>query len=565
MNAPTETDLPRMGWLRDRSDWLLVLAGLCLLPWVLIYAADFWFRTDYRFFPVLIVAPLAITLWRGERSGELMGARWQFSLGLWVLGGLLAVLAGWLISAWVGMAALTVVWMAWSLARFRGTPWPRVIGWGLPLVALLVLPLSDATDRLHSFAGSVTQASSHVLDLLSIPQMPQEDALELRSGRLDVSALCRGLGNPYLLFALSVLLCLLTRPSLLLSLVTVASVPLWAWGATTGLIVVASVLSENFQIYLLIGYRLWIAQLLTLVAALLSVWLFQRGLRVFVSPFIAFSEGVGAWHKLFNSVVLFPDRDPLRKRKPSEVSGKDSSRLPAWRLRPTSITLSLLAVLLLSGGALAAYRLAAPGGAASAPRFLFEPQLSSVEIEKRIAPTALPVDLQGMKLVDFDIQATPGTATLGSQTARWTYAFEKNTLQLSLALPFRGFYPRERLWISDGSEVVEPRQSIESSSGLDHPGILVDEMVIKDPLVGPSYLLYATWIPDRTSAGSPNEPLARSAEITSEWTMANISAALRPQPNTASLSLFVAGFVPTNPDDRATYRRILMSAVERLR
>ncbi len=562
MESNIETTDRAPGWMRDKLDWLLILAVACLLPLVLVFGADFWFRTDYRFFPILILATLVVTLWLGrtgrEKLENLSQLRWQFGLGMWIVGGLLGLGAVLWFSPWLAMASLSMVWMAWSLLRIRQVPWVRVISWSLPMASVLLLPVSDATDPMFGFTASVTGASSNVLDLLGIPQMPILGSLEMRSGRLDVSALCRGLGNPYLLGALVVLLCLLTRPSWLVCLLTVSSVPAWAWGGAVLLVSIGSILSENFQIHVLVGYRLWIMQAIVLAGELFAIWLFQRGLLKLFSPFVAYSEGVAVLHKLFNAVVLWPEPDPLRKRKSREIATEDSSSKAArLSLRSTQIILVGSASLFAVAGVIGYYRMGAQLAAgATGWSEVLQPHMQPAVIERMVSHESLPVDFEGMKLVGFDMLSTPGTATSNSQTAVWTYAYQSQTVQLSLAVPLRGCYPQQRQWLADGAEVLESPQAIESKNSGDEPSVLLDELTIKEPLTGPSYLAYATW--------SPNGQLERAVEIGDDWTWRSLLASLVYQPNTASLSLFVAGHVP-NAAESEDYQRILLNAARRLR
>ncbi len=562
MDSDNQTSKPAPGLMRHKLDWLLLLTMACLLPWLVVYCTDFWFRTDYRFFPILLATTFVVTGWQGFASrGDLRESsqlRWYVGAAVWLIGGLLGVGAAVWFSPWLAMAALVVVWMAWTILRFGQQAWTRVVSWSLPMASLLFLPLSDATDPLFGYVALVTGSSSNMLDLLSIPQLPIEHSLELRSGRLDVSSICRGIGNPYLLGALTVLMCLLARPSWLICLLTVTSVPAWAWGGSVLLATIGSLLAETYQIYVLVGYRLWIMQAVVLAGSLWAMWLFQRGLVKLLAPFTAYSEGVGGVHKFFNRVVLWPEPDPLRSRKAREVQSEALSPPLAVSAptRPAQLILIGAAGLFVLTGAIGYLRSgAADSSAANIWSLALAPYAQGANLASLVSQEALPVDFSGMKLVGFDSLLTPGTATNGSRTAVWTYAFESRTVQLSYVVPLRGFYPRERLWLADNSPVIKPRQALESENGADGVSLLIDELTIQEPLAGPSYLAYATW--------SPHGQLGREAEIGDAWTWRSRLAAVTYQPTTASLTLFVAGYVP-NPTEQEGYRQILLDASRRL-
>lgn len=561
MDLNNQTSKPAPGLMRHMLDWLLLLTMACLLPWLVVYCTDFWFCTDYRFFPILLVSTFVVTGWQGFASrGNLHDSsqvRWQIGAAMWLLGGLLGVGAAVWFSPWLALAALVVVWMAWTLLRFGQQAWTRVVSWSLPMASLLLLPLSDATDPLFGFVALVTGSSSNMLDLLSIPQLPIEHSLDLRTGRLDVSSLSRGIGNPYLLGALIVLMCLLARPSWLICLLTFASVPAWAWGGAVLLATVGSLLAETYQIYVMVGYRLWIMQAVVLVGSLLAIWLFQCGLVKLLAPFTAYSEGVGGVHKFFNTVVLWPEPDPLRSRKArSENSEALTSKAADRSSRPVQLVLVGAAGLFVLAGAIGYFQSrVAHSSAANIWSLALHSYARDVNLASLVSQEALPVDFSGMKLVGFDSYLTPGTATIGSRTAVWTYAFESRTVQLSYVVPLRGFYPRERLWLAGNSQVIEPRQALESEGGADGVTLLIDELTIQEPLAGPSYLAYATW--------SPHGQLGREAEIGDTWTWPALLASVTYQPTTASLTLFVAGYDPTATEQEG-YRKILLDASRRI-
>lgn len=556
MQETTEPPAERLG--KHRLDWLGLLSLVGLSPWLAIFCADLWFRSDFQFFPLLILASLGWTVWQG-RATSTEGKRWPYVFALWIGGGLCGLLAGLLFAPWLAWLALVLVWNAWTVCRLGNHPWPRVVSWSLPLASLLALPLADATDPLLGFTHQVTMASSALLDLIAIPQLPENSALELRSGRLEISSLCRGLGNPYLLGALAVMYCLLTRPSLVLGLLTVLSVPVWAWANSVAVATLGSVLSEQFAINVLFGYRLWIVQGVVLLLAMLAVALFERGLRMLLSPFEAFAEGVGMWHKLYYRIVLWPVADPLRSRKslrnaptPEAMVGPSRFELqqrPQWWIGAV--------VLVVVGGAVAFYRVssqASPTG--QGWQLVSAPQPTGAEVDRRLEQKSMPEEWQGMRLVAFDARPARAATTWNSRSAQWDYAEGNHSIRVTVSLPRRGFFPWERTWTATGGETLEERQSVESTFP-ELSGVLIDEAVVSDPLTGPSFLNYATW--------SPAGPLPRSVEIGTQWSWSTWLSWLRYQPSTVSLSVFATGYVPADDDERARYRQLLVDAVQRFK
>lgn len=588
--------------LRHPTDWLLVLSLLGSLPLASVYCCDLWFRSDYRFFPLLMVVPLLMPLWRDRKqplakSDSRQSAkdipRRPISLGLWSVSGLSAIVAALLFSPWLAMLALTLSWCAWILERMSQTPWPRLLKWTLPLLVLLLLPLSERSDPLPSFSSSVTYASSNLLDLLGIANLPAEQSLQLQLGSYDVSAACRGLGNPYLLFALATLLCMSTRCSLILGLLTVCSAPLWSWGGSVLLATISSWIAEKQdffswfgkQLWLVekqdflgwLGPRLWIAQALVLLTELLSLLLLKWGLQWLLAPFTAYSAEIGGFHKFFNRVVLWPEPDPLRKRQSRERSQSSELGAPSVNVvRRAPYPLAIVAGLFVIAGGIAIMRLTMDGlyERPNLTKLMRQPSAARVWVEQRLSQETLPDELHGMRLIAFDQFATPGTGTGVPLTARWTYSDGMRTVEILASAPYRGSAALVRSRLLDGSQIVKPLQTLELQlkatddskqdasddnfveAQSDHT-FRVDELTLTDSLIGPSYMAYTSWPID----GSSLE--AAPASANSRWS--KMIATIRYQPTSAGLSLRLEGEAPSSDEAKQPLQQMLGRAAELVR
>lgn len=572
--------------LHHPTDWLMVLSLLGSLPLASVYCSDLWFRSDYRFFPLLMVVPLLMPLWRDRkqplaRSDSRQSAkdipRRPISLGLWLVSGLSAIGAALLFSPWLAMLALTLSWSAWILERMSQIPWPRLLKWTLPLLILLLLPLSERSDPLPSFSSSVTHASSSLLDLLGIAHLPAEQSLQLQSGRYDVIAACRGLGNPYFLFALAVLLCMSTRCSLSLGLLTVCSAPLWSWGGSVLLATISAWIAEKQDFFSWLGQRLWIAQAIVLLAELLSLLLLKWGLQLLLAPFTAYSAEIGGFHKFFNRVVLWPEPDPLRKRQSRERSKSSELAAPSVNVvRRAPYPLAIVAGLFVIAGGAAIMRLTMDGlyERPNMTELMRHPSATRAWVEQRLSQETLPDELLGMRLIGFDQFATPGTGTGVPHTAHWTYSDGMRTVELLASAPYRGSADLVRSRLLDGSRIDKPLQTLELQlkatddskqnvhddnfveAQSDHT-FRVEELTLTDSLVGPSYMANTSWPID----GSSLE--AAPASANSRWS--KMLATIRYQPTSASLSLRLEGGAPNSDEAKQQLQQMLGRAAELVR
>ncbi len=489
MDLAEEQKLPHKPF-RDKLDWLLVCAIVCLIPMLCLFGNDLWFRTDYWFFPILAVAFLVAALWRGRLGRHAEMHRATASSTLLVSAGVVALGSASLLAPWLAVLSVVLLVIGWMLERLGGLPWPRVVAISAPLMVLLIFPLSDANDPLHGFTAAVAGSSSNLLDLLGVPQSLNQQFLELRNEKLDVSAVCRGVGNPYLLFTLTVLLCMVYGKSLSACLVTLSSVPLWSWAGAVLLVVAGAWVSENYEKSIFVGSRLVMVQSIVLLGCLSGILFFQWAILWLFSPFSAHSAGVGGLHKFYNSVVLWPERDPLRKRKARNAKDDQLVNREAF-LMQRSVKFATLAtlLLLLIAGSVCSFRLSRSNSSAdlvgSSPSWqsVLRPTSNSAEIQRIVDPKILGEEMFGMRLVGFESFRTPGTACSLSSSTRWIYSAQSRQIQITATIPYRGFYPVERLILSEGGQqLLSPRTSFTVDTA---PDVVFVETTFRDTLLGP--------------------------------------------------------------------------------
>ena len=582
-----------------RVDGLLGLGLLATLPLVAVFCCDLWFRSDFRFLPLLIIVPIALAGWRAWRPApdtdgtsvkrtDRGNARMVTSLTLWIVSGLIAVCTPFLFSPWLAVLALALAWIAWLLCRFTVTPWPRLIKWTLPLGILLLLPVGERFNPIPEFSSSVTYASSSLLDLLGVDHLPAEQTLQVSSGRYDVAAACRGLGNPFVLFSLVVLMCMSTRCSFSTGLLTVASSPLWSWGGSVLVVVISVWLADQRDFLMWSGPRLWLAQGLAVSGGLLSALLLKWAIQKLLAPFTAHSAGVGGVHRFFNRVVLWPEPDPLRKRRSSDrgqpLSSDAATGDSPWLIRRSAYILTLAAALFVACGAISLLRLqtSSNGNWPSVSELATHAKYSRLAQNSPLVQTTLPEELQGMRLIDFEQFATPGTTTGKPITTRWTYLDDKQLVIIQSDAPYRGPIAVERQRLLDGGRLIERQppfelssaRELDSASALEHTSkedataseasvrptaskLHVASLTLEDPVLGRSYVSYINWPID----GSALEVSATGGETL----MNRLRSALVYQPTSACVSLWLEGSSSLTTEEKMRLQQMLLQAAAMIR
>ena len=585
---------------RHRTNGLIALSLLAALPLVAVFCSDLWFRSDLRFFPLLIIVPTGLAAWRARRPVDEEGkysesddagvarpehTRHLASLVLWMVGGVITACGAFLFSPWLGVLGLTLAWIAWLLTRFDRTPWPRLLKWSLPLGVLLLLPLGERSNLVPNFSANVMYASSSLLDLLGIDHLPTQQTLQLSVGRYDVAAACRELGNPYLMFSLVALMCMGTRGGLTVGLLTTATAPLWSWGGAVLLVVSSVWLAEqqNFFIWphqhsfsIWDGERLFLAQSMILLGGLLSALLIKWGLQKLLAPFEAHSAGVGDVHQFFNRVVLWPEPDPLRFRRSVErgqptaadATGGDQP----WLVRRSSYALGVAACLFIACGAVSVFRLINTGsnGLPSTSELMTHARFSRLSHKSPLLQETLPEELSGMRLIGFEKFPTLGTASGIPVTNRWTYINEGQTIIIQADTPYRGAVAIERQRLLDGSRLVERQPAVEleatTESDVNALGVAedansnkfrIESLTLDDPIDGRTYLAYTNWSIDGGSA----------AEIPTggKSILGRLRSAVAYRPSSACVSLWLEGSMSQTNDERAQLQQMLVTAAEVIR
>jgi hypothetical protein len=539
--------------MKDPADWLLTIALLGLLPILALQATDLWFRTDLQFFPALIALSVGLVV-RYRRFGNHTSlTRRRRSLLLLAISAAAALASALLISPWFGCLATTLSLLAWMLRRLEN-PGHQLVAWLSPILLLLTFPLSDGGDWSVALRGRVVASSSALLDLLGIPQLPRVASLELQSGVAAADTVVHGISNIYLLVSLTVAMTLLLGRSLLISMLTVAAVPLWSWAGAVLQLTCSAYLHEAYRIYLFGGYRLWVVQSLVLILQLVSLAYFQKGLLALLSPFKGYSMTAGPFHALFDWATTWPGKSPHAHRHERSPKRRKSRQSQSGQGTSARVLLISCGVVFLVAGGMTA-REVFFGNAASRLLPLSLPPTAS--IEQLLRRETLPAEFSDMSLIGYSFTGNPSTSLAGAFSATWSYNQEGEDVAITIELPFRGLYPVEHTYMQAAGRLLSvPRQHQIASSILGQ--IAMTELELNDPIYGLSLLCYAHF-PMHTGLSRPTQSTTEPPKLNSIVQQHPFSL----QPTVANIRLFIQGIETLPEDELARYRRILVAAIER--
>ncbi|MCA9131033.1 MAG: hypothetical protein KDB22_28310, partial [Planctomycetales bacterium] len=440
--------------LRDVTDWLLLVAILGLLPMIALHCVDLWYRTDLKFFPILFLVPL-FSLRKGKLASHTQKLRSQFTVGLFAAGGVGALLSALYFSPWLALLAGTLCAIGWLLQRFGQLEWYQLVSWTLPLWVAMLLPISDAADLTRWLETETARATSTLLDISSIPQLAANDLVHLRSGPISANLVCRDVGNPYLLLTLVLLMSMWTKRIVSVTVMTLLTIPLWAWLAAVSHFFLGCYLLEAQEKNIFAGYRNVASQAGVLVVVLGSIWCMQYAIQVLLSPFTAYSTTASGVHKFFNWAVLWPGKDPLRKRRSltddelaKRIGNVVGNKYPL-------VILGVAGLLLAIGGGYAIVR------------------ISNDREFERMMPLSFPIDdentalagtdladpFNGMKQVNFEAFHRTESAYSEQYEFRWTYLADRQRITIQVDLPRRGYYRIEEFYETPVNELSDLRSS----------------------------------------------------------------------------------------------------------
>lgn len=530
-----------------------------------------WERPHLQFFPMAWLAAAVLVAKRSKLKWT--SGRWRnrFGIAAWAIGIAAGLAAAIFYSPWLAQAAAILAITGWGLLRLDSVPWIRWIGWTLLLWITLPLPSGLDAGLVSWLQLRTAESAGALLDLFGVPHLRQRTLIEIRSRQLFVDEACSGIDSLYSLTAISLVMMLWQRRPLIVGLLTVLSVPIWAWLGNVMRILVIVVLLDQFQFDLSEGIKHTALGLITFTFS--SICLFAT-LSAFSELFLRFYSSAmprdrKQWHVWYNMLVSFPGKAPVLADEEDEYfsgpdlaptplrSTKRATNVPAPRsVSSRVLVMAAVCALITLGLAIRSMeRNIRLGNSTALPRF------GSQQLQSVFTVSSMPEMLLQAKRVGFREERRLRDSVFGEFSRVWSYRDSRCNFILSLDFPFRGYHP---LWVCY-TNAGKTAQGAPTPIGLpsqpadSEPTVMFVEL--RDDLGDYSYLWFllfeadgdAIKIKDYANEGQRNSILERIQSAFVDG--------VSPEPVSYQMQLYVESSRKLTTSERAEYLQLFDAAV----
>ena len=558
-----------MKYLKDNKEELGLIIGLLgLLPLLWMQASFLWERPHLQFFPIGWLGLLFLVFTRTKVATTDNSYR-RFAAGVLAIAALcLGVLGAYRISPWLGQVSGILLITSWGLLRLATTRWTRWVSWTLLLWITVPLPLGYDAELIQRLQNISTESAASILDLVGTAHLRQGNLIELRTGKLFVDQACSGVDSLYSLAAIALLIVVLQQRPFFVGLLTLISVPAWAWLGNVLRLSLIAWLLDTHGINLSEGTPHTILGMVIFGVSSLCLYLTLGMLTQAFSPFLSASlPSDSQWHLIYNAFVNWPDRaltastgyntvNDYRRVKSTGIPSKPEIAASTGDPRRFGVGAIALGAAFAICGALssrAMFREEAAGVELALPHF------DRSQVDKVAYAEAMPSTLGVAVQAGFNRQERERDSAFGEYSRFWTYRLGSTECLISLDFPFRGFHP---LWVcyqSNGQTIYsDPQISKVESDGIEWKIATIE---LRDDLGNPSYV----WFTMFDTTGKPIELSKYSLKVSESlvnrlgFAAANVDSSV--DPVTFQCQLYVQTGEVLSDEKRKAFQDLLLKAL----
>ncbi len=431
--------------------WLLlglVLPLLSMVPFLYLQARRLIDQPRSLFFPLPIAAGIWL-LYRtcDYRPASLLRARVAVFVEWGGMG--LAVLGIYIVSPWVVQVASVVVTFAWSLGAFGGSKWTRILAICSLFAAAVPLP-SGLDMQITSGLQTISSwACNGILDAIGVPNILEGNVLQIQDKKTAVSDVCNGVDSFYALMAVGFSIVVFRRCSLLVSLATLAIIPLCSVLGNVIRLLAIAIGFDYFGFDLSLGWGYITTLILVFGITLTCVLLLHVSIVAILDPMTA-QEEQNNLIKLVQWATTWPQATESKEtldRTWAEMNSQPSN----WRSIPVLLGLPSLGCVVF--GSISAFLVFS----------IFEGNHVSLKVisEDQAAAfpsqDAFPEQFGSLRKISFSPITQPAANILGRYTHLWKFDDRGNQVFARLDFPFQGWSPLWEGYWASGWKIIETK------------------------------------------------------------------------------------------------------------
>jgi len=431
--ADTSGSITRSRLRLDCWDWFTLLLPMLAISPLLYRQANFlWAKQHLQFFPLAFAAAAWFLYQEGHIGHSISKVRRASAVVAANFGILICYSSLAMYSSWLAHLAVIVLTFSWSLGKLGNLSVLRIVGI-CGLLAVALPPPNNGDQKIVVALQSLsTTVSNHLMDVTQIIHVRSGNVIDIASKSLFVEEACSGVDSQYALMAVAGVMLLIGRAGLVVSLITIVTVPLWA------------ILGNLLRIYSIVIGLEWFGvdlasgsshTILGLITFSLAAWAHWSSVQ-----FLNFMS------MRYSSPLAIAQKSPMQT-----LDGKPLSAMSHWTLLFPALMLVMMPASFV--GAIALH----------IPLPTVTPEISlALPLE-----SDLPRSLYLSRRVRFSTadRVKDQAGLMGQHSRIWTYEMDDVSQNVSLDMPFRGWHALWLCYEATGWTVLSSNQIQIDSNG----------------------------------------------------------------------------------------------------
>lgn len=417
--------------------WMgLVLPLLSMVPLLYEQANSLIANRSHLFFPLstLIGAWLLYRTCVQRPTGIHRG---RIAVGLIWIGMGLAILGIYFFSPWIVHVASVIVVFGWSLGAFGRSSWTRIAA--ICSLFAVSVPLPSGLDvqfngRLQSIASWATNG---FLDAISVPNIIEGNILQIQDKKISIPIVCGGAESVFALMAIGLAIVVSRRCSLLVSLLTILSVPLCSVLGNVFRLIAIAIGFEYLDTDLSTGSGYIATSLVVFAISVACVLLLHISAQAIFDPILE-RAGTNNLTKFYQWVAAWPQ---------TEQSLSDPN---PWRARFVFLMVPSLACFIF--GSLSAYAIFSSEKAKTSSIAMNEEQAASLPSQ-----SAFPVQFGSLRMTGYNPTTQSAADRITRYSHQWKFDDSGNQIFVTLDFPFDGWRPVSAGYQSSGWKIIDTK------------------------------------------------------------------------------------------------------------